>query len=46
MAGKITYSEPLDYFPKELRDKFTKRKTTTPKKTTTAKKTTTKKKSK
>lgn len=41
-TGKITYTEPLDYFPKELRDKFLKNE----KKTSSTKKTTTKKKSK
>ena len=41
---KITYSEPNDYLPKEIRDKFFGKKTA--KKTSTVKKPGTKKKTK
>ena len=44
---KITYSEPNDYLPKEIRDKFfgkTPAKKSTAKKTSTVKKTAVKKK--
>lgn len=41
MARQIKYSEPADYFPKEIRDKFTGKKSTAKK--ATAKKTSKKK---
>ena len=47
---KITYSEPNDYLPKEIRDKYfgksKAKKTSTAKKTGTTKKTTVRKKTK
>ena len=33
MANKMKYSEPADYFPKEIRDKFKGNDTATKKKT-------------
>ena len=32
MANKMKYSEPADYFPKEIRDSFKSKTTTTTKK--------------